>query len=788
MMIRKRGICFNPLLGGLLISALLLGGCSNGDDDSSTSTTPDTSTTDTTTTTDTSTATTMAKAVEPESCVVCHSDAGMANHQAEYDKYADASTLTLAIDSVASTANGDGTFTSVMTFTITQDGMAYPYSDLSRLNQKRFYAMDYDSATGRFGDAGGNGSTSRYREDTAVSLGGGKFTVTAPAIPFAPEQTSAEVYGYIGTGVLETEGMTLYSDIASAGKSYNGADSYTSPANVAGCEKCHGTPYMKHGYREAKVGGLADFAACKTCHYDNRNGGHEDWQILVDNPLRYAEIAAGSEITTAEETQYAYKANLMNDVHMSHAMEFPYPQSMANCATCHEGKLATVLSDDNFVYETCKSCHAVNGDENYTDSHRAPALKAVWNKSGFDHESVTGSCNNSSCHKSGGVSGAPTFSEIHSGYNSTIYADGNGTRYSDLFTVTIDEAYFSSNNLNVKFSATKKQEISTLNAADIVPTLLVGLYGYNTKDFIVAAHGRDDDGNRLLEFQIDGVTENPRFTVVAASGGMWEVNVDLSMWSSMIADGSIKRAEIGVMPALGVVGTPDSRSNGESDDKLRALDAPSRTYDLSNNVFDDSFFSDIVKVDGGCNVCHDALSTTFHSPNRSGNITICRICHVGSSGGSHLEMQSRSIDSYVHAVHSFQAFDTDDVDFTDPVEAVHYDHHVEHTYPNFTIKNCESCHNPGTYEVPDQSKSMPGILSGSYEVTGRDRNIGTVASVVTGPGARACGACHRAHAINEDDAGKLIALNQHTSTNGYKVENDDGVWDSVVKTIMTMFQ
>ena len=30
---------------------------------------------------------------------------------------------------------------------------------------------------------------------------------------------------------------------------------------------------------------------------------------------------------------YAYKTTLMNDVHMSHAMEFPYPQSMSNCVS-----------------------------------------------------------------------------------------------------------------------------------------------------------------------------------------------------------------------------------------------------------------------------------------------------------------------------------------------------------------------------------------------------------------------------------------------------------------------
>jgi hypothetical protein len=43
----------------------------------------------------------------------------------------------------------------------------------------------------------------------------------------------------------------------------------------------------------------------------------------------------------------------MNDVHMSHAMEFPYPQSMSNCVTCHEGKLDKILTDANFKISTC---------------------------------------------------------------------------------------------------------------------------------------------------------------------------------------------------------------------------------------------------------------------------------------------------------------------------------------------------------------------------------------------------------------------------------------------------
>ena len=78
----------------------------------------------------------------------------------------------------------------------------------------------------------------------------------------------------------------------------------------------------------------------------------------------------------------------------------------------------------------------------------------------------------------------------------------------------------------------------------------------------------------------------------------------------------------------------------------------------------------IVRVDTGCNNCHDALADTFHSPDRGGNIVVCRLCHITKDAGSHLEMQSRSIDSYAHGIHSFQPFDIGDIDFTDPVEAM----------------------------------------------------------------------------------------------------------------------
>jgi OmcA/MtrC family decaheme c-type cytochrome len=713
--------------------------------------------------------------VQPESCVICHNGAG-ADHQAIYNDYADASTLVLTIDNVTSVPNAAGGFNATMTFTIKKDGVPYIDADgLPSLSQKRFYAVTYNNATRVFDNS--------KSFTNPVALGNGQYSVTATGMTYAPELSNSEVYAYIADGVLDTEGMTLYGDVSNAAKAFGDVVTFGSAANVSGCEKCHGAPYMKHGYRAAAVAGLPDFAACKACHYDTRNGGHEDWQILVENPARFAEIHAGSAKTAAEKTKYAYKASVMNDTHMSHAMEFPYPQSMSNCVTCHEGKLNLILTDANFKGKTCKSCHPVTAPAEGTEAKRAPALKTILPSPLHDAMNLdTENCTR--CHKGGSV---PSFSEIHSGYDKAIYT-ASGQKYSSAIVVTIDSASMAGNTLTIKFSAAESPDLAGLDVASIAPTVLVGLYGYDTKDFIIGCHERLTDDNadgkidskdqRALEYVVGRV--HPRFTTVSAVDGSWELTADLSTWANLIADGTVRRAEISVMPTLKT-----------ADGVTLAINSPSRTFDLRTYAFDDGFYSPIVKVANGCNNCHDALATTFHSADRGGNIVTCRQCHTTKSGGSHLEMQSRSIDSYVHAIHAFQAFDIGDVNFADPVAAMRYELHIEHTYPNFTIKNCKSCHNDGVFEVPDQYSSLPGVLSAADNVTTMDRRIGAVPRYITGPASRACGSCHRASLINEDEAGELVALNQHTKQGGYLIDGGDNyasVLDQVINYIMGLFR
>ena len=603
--------------------------------------------------------------------------------------------------------------------------------------------------------------------------------------------------------------MILYADVADDGLAFGTATTFVSNASVEGCEACHGAPYLKHGYRAAVVEGLPDFAACKECHVDNQAGGHLDWQYMADEP--YAWATGG----TADATKYAYKRSVMQDTHQTHAMEFPYPMSMANCKTCHatQAKIDAITADSFFKAETCKSCHPVNGTDTwdgqkYSQAGRAPALASLWAETNTTFHDINDDC--SVCHKSGGV--ASQFKTYHSGYNKQIY-DASNQRYADLAAnkVSIDSVTLTGSVLDVKFSAG--------NTA-IDPMLTLSFYGYDAKNMLVSSHTRDAGALTCYndraadpltapkvgcryEIELDGtavpeVQTNRLFTVMPDSvAGAWHVQADLAGYTqptatglasipTLITSGKTKKAEVVVMPILEVGGVN------------AALNAANKTFDLAGNQFVTNYFQGtgaVVSADK-CNKCHDALGTTFHNglgefgAGVGGNVTICRTCHVTTSGGAHLELQSRGIDSYVHAIHKFQAFDIAGIDFQDPVFAKRYTLHIEHGFPNFTIKNCEACHvtssNPEvtTYNPADNTKSLPGLESAASKLThgwvdlatgaptAGPRNVGAVPSLVTGPASRACGGCHKAVLVNEDDEAKLAAFNSHMAMGGYNVTND----------------
>ena len=763
-------------------------------------------------------------------------------HQAEYDRYTDTSALTLTINSV-STAGG----TATAVFTIFKNGAPYvdTVAGLRALDQKSFAVVRYFSASRDY--------LNRCALSTLgiVDADAGQYSA-AGACAYAPEDplNNAMVYGYIAdTPLFEHEGgsgseipagshVHLYDNVANAVLAFGDAqdtdpDAYKSQANVAGCEKCHGEPYMKHGYRDPVVTGVNDFATCKSCHYDDRNGGHQDWQYMVDDPLNWA-TAALPEATV--RAKYAYTANLMNDVHMSHAMEFPFPMSMANCVACHEDKIDSqsggVLANTNFTRETCLSCHPVEGNdawpnEPYFQPNRAPALEYLWtthvNPDTGLPEPVTFHDVNAfpdcqGCHT---VASGFTFDYYHTGYDTAIY-DANGVRYDETYTVSINDISIVGNLMTVTL---------TKSDANIDPNVYVSFYGWNSKDFIVPAYTRDATNRR---FQFSGTTNAtfPRFEEIAPLS--YELDVDLTEWGgqpdtipNLIAAGKVRKAEVTIAPRLTIAGTPIG------------LDAATQTFDLLGDQLVANYFKGTKAIvdTAKCDVCHDQLAVTFHGGRgRGGDIVACRNCHNPTIPGGHIEMASRSIENYVHAIHSFQAFDIDEsfhadepepeVEGFDPVLSLRYDMHVKHTFPNFTIRNCEACHveagfdpdgpdgplpaYPMTYDVSDQTKSMPGVLSRSkdllewYEIVDSGgfpgkiaildpdgRNIsGNIGEKVVGPASRACGGCHRADFINADAAGDLASFNAHTEVNGTYVDNDSGDVNlfAIIDKLMSLFE
>ena len=811
-----------------------------------------------------------------EKCATCHYKSGF-DHQARYNDFANGinpATSKLAVSnvSVAVTAGTNpGTFKSTVTFVMKKSGVPFTAA-MSTLKQKTVYFVTYDAVAKKFptpsykatadvdpsGEIVGSNTESvnfSYATPTLKDATTGTWTAVKDNLPTDPSlAANSFVYGYFGDSLVDRlEGnlnpngrhFALMDNVVSFAKVVNGTIDATSTATVSGCERCHGYPYSKHGYRQGRVAGLNDLIACKACHTDFRRGTDAAWYLGVNEPtLAPAGLPAlpGTVPADAIRTKYAYTANLMNDTHNSHAMEFAYPQSMSNCTTCHEGKLDKILTDANFTGVVCKSCHSVYntadpGGEK-APSFAGPVLGPKLSYHTFQWTALYDASHNliapagtvkesdgsymacNQCHAddiaddspgvhTGVIDGkgpkmygnpVPLFKDIHNGKLASVYA-ANGSKYSASVTSNVDSITVNkaAKTVTVQFSMTGLPPSAT-----VVPTVVGSLYGYNTKDFVASGHGSTGSpSTRVLEFTPGSASNGPRLTVTGS--GPWTAVADLSnatlfpiAWDGVFtATAQSTKLELGFLPAVTLAdGTTVIAASGLA----ATIDL---TKDGSGTAVANQYGKAIVDA-GKCNSCHEALGTTFHSPSYgSAGVVGCRLCHWVGTGSSHLEMQSRSIDSFVHAIHSYQFMDSKSVVFSDAFAAFEYMEHTTSVYPNFTIQNCESCHNPGTYNVPSIRGSLPGISSASWAFTGKTTNIPAyvasplagIPAVVSGPADRACGSCHRSIVINQDKLADftvawpglpggapatnvatwgLTSFNAHTGQYGFRTTKADG--------------
>ncbi|MBS0396148.1 MAG: hypothetical protein JSR54_16125 [Proteobacteria bacterium] len=393
---------------------------------------------------------------------------GAQSHQAIYNQYTDTTQLVMTFTGASSTQVAAGNYTATLNFTLVNNvsNNRLPYVDdagLPSLLQKTFYLVEYNSTAKQWINSLQLTAAKTKTPCTANCSSGvvqtnpgandGKYTITVTNIATDPLALTAPIdgamaYGYVAKDLLNVESYTaagahygLYANMSSAALPIGtaaaaNASAYASNADVGACQGCHGAPYRKHGYREAIVGNgtaiptvanasVPTFAPCKACHYDTRVGSDKGWQQMVNEPVNWA-----TGVDPNLNPDYAYTANLMNDTHMSHSMEFAYPLSMANCATCHTGpdapgsKLANVRADSFFTGATCKSCHPVNDNSPAypTETRRAPALQALWTASNttFHNNFANGLATDCTvCHSTGSTVARP-LSAMHTGYNAGL--------------------------------------------------------------------------------------------------------------------------------------------------------------------------------------------------------------------------------------------------------------------------------------------------------------------------------------------------------------------------------
>ena len=208
-----------------------------------------------------------------------------------------------------------------------------------------------------------------------------------------------------------------------------------------------------------------------------------------------------------------------------------------------------------------------------------------------------------------------------------------------------------------------------------------------------------------------------------------------------------------------------------------------------------------------CDSCHNTLvkgdledGENHYGGYFVGNPDVCKLCHSPTENGDMFE-QSRELASYVHAIHEGQPFA-----FANPDSSVHYP---------MSLSNCESCHEKDTYDFPTKLSDLSVKQSGStsvYEYEDNEYEIDGPYSV-TGPGAGACGSCHKAYKIksyynevlagapdtvdldNSTQVGEYLvaqgfdttsvtsAINSHFGTMGYYYSSDFMEYIPVVKGI-----
>ncbi len=367
------------------------------------------------------------------------------------------------------------------------------------------------------------------------------------------------------------------------------------------------------------------------------------------------------EYTAAQLTKYAYIANVMNDTHMSHAMEFAYPQTMANCVTCHEGKLAQVILRRELQ---------AGGLQELSPGHRPrrPVPEARSPRSGASGDATSSWASPADLYTTplprlqqlpqAGGSG-PTFAALHLGFNNDLptppaRTPGRSTRRPCKARSTARPSTLRRTRWHRELRRGRRHDDRRGHRHDVVASL----YGYDRRTSSSPAtaalpdrvhrHRRGVRGDRSDAHRRPGPATAGSCPSTCPRGAPGSPPSRSSGWRSASFRRSPSTRVGGVDRPRELGGRRDRRDpdvRPEPDGRLTRASPPPRLRQEHRRP------GEVQRLPRRAR--HDVPRPELR---QRGHGRLPPLPH-GPQRGSHIEMQSRSIDCYVHSIHAMQVLD-----------------------------------------------------------------------------------------------------------------------------------
>lgn len=479
----------------------------------------------------------------------------------------------------------------------------------------------------------------------------------------------------------------------------------------ASCNECHAN-LATHGDHRVNV------EYCVTCHNpgsaDPHSGNTVDFKVMIHK------IHRGENLPSVEAGgQYAIWgfSNVKHDF-----SEVVYPQDIRNCTKCHDGADAETPDGDNWktvpTMEACGSCH----DDVDFDNHPEAGEVQEDNSECAD------------CHPASGVPDddkipVPAAHEIPAQVAAAAFEyniiDISNTEPGEFPVVTFSVT--DPTKADTPYDILDDPEFTAPAGASRVAIII----GWVTTDY----NNTDSGSTPAQPISINALTD-----AVDNSDGTFTVESTVAIPADI--EGSSGVVAIEGHPAV------ESVPGSGTFDLRVPVKSVVKSFPITDATAQDR--RDVVDVDR-CNQCHGFLS--LHGGNRNNEVRVCVICHNANATDINQRPddpeetadgkveQAIDFKYMIHAIHGAQ-FREEGIVVYGFGGAEHDFSHVLLPNPsgpgteNLNLKNCESCHTDGTFELPlDEHVSTTTISTGEdLADPDDDTDITPTASV--------CSSCH----------------------------------------------